>query len=834
MDHQASVNGANNNGTYNVQRNHKVMTEGESPDALILLLQGKLEAYISSAGSQPAPADSDNTVRIGYKLFDLDENIFIGANELFTNGKNMMTYIAATDCCLFSRPAQSRHELRELVSKQKEYGAYIINSICYLILNSYQALGRALSLCRAIDSIYRNLCAYYVSIVDTYELDPLSGNVSETGRSAAENLQEKGITIPSAFSRQFTESEEAGISVSIREDAGLQDQVLYYQRLNSISPDIRKSFFSADMYVTGKHAAEASQCLEIIIADLRRVFRHMEEIISFLYSTDEDNAYSAFIKAAFEMREKNIDYTPALDAASYIYDKLKDISSHMDQEYKHDTGIDFDYFEHLHTDRTAALSVLEQTDGKSGSISVSPDSILSLPEELNNSAVRILEYAGIPEDKATCFMMNLTAFRNLKDKLSTDETARTVRKTVADQFFDIYSEVFRKALQTKDDSRLIRMFLSFGYMDEKLLDTDQIMAIYKLAGIDHVTEDVNVYFMHEWLNEIYSMSKDPSVDSFGHDYADTFRQLKKQGKLTDSDKAAYMNNREDRLTFEITNMVKNNHKLVQGRISTYFPILHRDAAPYDPDRAFVSPSVIREKLNRVLEIDYSLFHREIHYRNDEKGIEKELIMKKVMPDILLMPVYGTKAMMWQEITGRVRSSPGRFILPVFTDENLDDMIIRLAGNFRWELCRTMMGSAWNDITQSSLTADYADYIQFYRKNRELTEEAKEKVKSLISKYRNRLREIFTSEYEIWICNESNGNPRLNRVARSIFFKHCPFSRQIREQLEKQPIYSDLLSQFKIQRARKVKELENRYKTYIRANGSLDQALQENLDFYKIM
>ena len=155
-----------------------------------------------------------------------------------------------------------------------------------------------------------------------------------------------------------------------------------------------------------------------------------------------------------------------------------------------------------------------------------------------------------------------------------------------------------------------------------------------------------------------------------------------------------------------------------------------------------------------------------------------------MPDILLMPVYGTKAMMWQEITGRVRSSPGRFILPVFTDENLDDMIIRLAGNFRWELCRTMMGSAWNDITQSSLTADYADYIQFYRKNRELTEEAKEKVKSLISKYRNRLREIFTSEYEIWICNESNGNPRLNRVARSIFFKHCPFSRQIREQLEK--------------------------------------------------
>ena len=48
----------------------------------------------------------------------------------------------------------------------------------------------------------------------------------------------------------------------------------------------------------------------------------------------------------------------------------------------------------------------------------------------------------------------------------------------------------------------------------------------------------------------------------------------------------------------------------------------------------------------------------------------------------------------------------------------------------------------------------------------------------------------------------------------------------------QPIYSDLISQFNIQRARKAKDLENRYKMYIRANGSLDPELQENLDFYR--
>jgi len=350
--------------------------------------------------------------------------------------------------------------------------------------------------------------------------------------------------------------------------------------------------------------------------------------------------------------------------------------------------------------------------------------------------------------------------------------------------------------------------------------------------MDHSCSGINVYFMHQWLGEIYSMSKDPSVNSFGSDYADTFRELKKQGRLTESDKAAYMNNRDGRLEFEINNMLKTNHRLCQGQISQYFPILHRDAAPYDPMRSFLSPSVINEKLSAILEIDYSLFHREIHYINPEKGIEKEIIMSKVMPDIILMPVYGTRAMMWQEIAGRLRNSPGRFILPVFTDENTSDMILKLAGNFRWELCRTMMGAAWNDITQSSLTSEYADYIQFYRKNRDLTDEAKEKVKSLISKHQNKLRDIFTSEYEIWIANESKGNPRLNRVARSIFTRYCPFSKEIRQNLARQPIYSDLISAFNVQRAKKVRELENRYKAYTKSGGTLDPALRENLDFYK--
>ena len=38
---------------------------------------------------------------------------------------------------------------------------------------------------------------------------------------------------------------------------------------------------------------------------------------------------------------------------------------------------------------------------------------------------------------------------------------------------------------------------------------------------------------------------------------------------------------------------------------------------------------------------------------------------------------------------------------------------------------------WNDITEPSLTSEYCDYIQFYRKNHDLSAEAKEKIKNAL-------------------------------------------------------------------------------------------------------
>jgi hypothetical protein len=821
------------NGPFTVTKNEILTLEGSKPVSVKLLLQGKLDVFIAPSHKKP-PQAFDELKHNSYRLFELEQNIFIGVNDIITCCKNSLSITAASDCSLFGYSVENEQNAWEFIYSQKDYGAYIINSLSTLICSSYAALQKADSYRHSIDSIYRNLCALQLALSQEQGLEKTRGIFSENGVSNLSILKDKGVLVPINFSRQFIETRFTDAADLFPAKSGVQDKITYFTHLCGLSADLRKTFFGSDQYITASHIKDAAFCLDQILAKLRQVFCALEEAVFNLYSDNEGCAYKVLLDTANRLNTQESDYTTALDTASYIYEKLKEITSYIEFEYDHKIDIDFRYLEHSHMNSIASFGTIMAGNEDISSVSDALGNSQSLPDELKDSTRKIIEYSEVPNDTATEFMMNLAAFKNLKDRLSSSEAAKNIRNAAAETFFDIYKAVFKKAFHTKDDSRLIKMFLSFGYMDERLLGNDQVLAIYKLAGLENANGSPNIHYMADWFAKIVNMEKDPSLNQFGQDYNDVFRELKKQGKVADKDKMAYDNDTDGRLTFETTNMFSTNHKLCQGQISTYFPILHKDMAPRNPVRSHVTPALINEKLNRILETDYSAFHREINYRNPSLGIEKETVMMQVIPDFILIPVYGSRAIMWQEISGRVRSTPGRLLIPVFTDENLDDLLVRLVGNFRWELCRTMMGSAWNDVTQSSLTSDYTDYIQFYRKNRDLTDEGKERLKSQITKYHNRTRDIFTADYELWINNEAKGNPRLNKVARTILFKHCPFSKPTRELLERQPMYIDMINLMRNQKVKLSKELESRYNKYTKANGMLDPVLESNLEFYRNM
>ena len=124
-------------------------------------------------------------------------------------------------------------------------------------------------------------------------------------------------------------------------------------------------------------------------------------------------------------------------------------------------------------------------------------------------------------------------------------------------------------------------------------------------------------------------------------------------------------------------------------------------------------------------------------------------------------------MMWQETAGSRRDTPARFIMPILTVVEPREMMTELCGRYRWELCRTVQGAAWNNIQIKSLTSEYTDYLMYYKKNRDISEERKERVKAQLQKGKNNYREVFAMDYEMWMKNEVSGAMKLIKVAREI-------------------------------------------------------------------
>ena len=250
--------------------------------------------------------------------------------------------------------------------------------------------------------------------------------------------------------------------------------------------------------------------------------------------------------------------------------------------------------------------------------------------------------------------------------------------------------------------------------------------------------------------EIYDKEELPSVNGFGQDYKEALREMKKRGIISDKEAEEHFESQSKRLEYEIENMVATTQRLCYGQVSVYFPIIHSDMVIKDFKDALIKRATIESVIESIKKVDFSAFYREVLYKNSQLNITKELVMKEVLPNIILMPTFGSRAIMREELSSRQKDSTGRFLFPTI-------------GAFRWELCKTMLGPAWNDITQMSLTSSYSDYIQFYKKNRDLSDDSKEKIKIQIKKCRNNLREVFVSDYFIWIKYESKGIMRLNRV-----------------------------------------------------------------------
>lgn len=446
----------------------------------------------------------------------------------------------------------------------------------------------------------------------------------------------------------------------------------------------------------------------------------------------------------------------------------------------------------------------------------------------------ILTYAGMNENEIEVVRKKIEAFRELPDMFSTENDAYQIRRQLIPIFYDVYLKIFMRIVKEGDEpTPIVKMFLNFGFMDAQLAGDENVNTLYDLTNHLERCNSDRVYTIFTWLKAVYNGEKEPSKNEFDLDYPAYIADQRKSGAVKPSEVADLLKNQDEKVKFEIKNMFTSGNRITYGKITTFCPILGEYDLINSIDKMLVTTEKIEEALNEIRKVDFSVFFREDIFSDPAKDINRETIMKEILPDVILMPNAGTKAMMWQETAGVKRATPGRFLFPIFTAADINEMMVETVGRFRWEICRKEQGVHWNDIREKSLTSEYCDYIQFYRKNHELSPDAKEKIKSQLTRARNNYREVFVKDYVNLMKYESKGSFRLNRISRDILVRYCPFTKDVRAELKSNPMYTSSMSRYEIENAKKMQRIVGVYEKYKKAGGVITQELRDNLLFYQM-
>ena len=168
------------------------------------------------------------------------------------------------------------------------------------------------------------------------------------------------------------------------------------------------------------------------------------------------------------------------------------------------------------------------------------------------------------------------------------------------------------------------------------------------------------------------------------------------------------------------------------------------------------------------------------------------------------------------------------MVSAFHMESLEKTLVGMIGDFRWELCRRVQGMRWNDVTEHSLTSDYYDYVMFYAKNKELSQDAKEKVKQSLARARNSYKNMFIADYRNWVLSEAKGTVKLNKVARQIFSTYCPFTAGICENLMTNGAFTEALQKYTLKKKQRLHHLSKVVQKYTVQGKAIPEPIEKQI------
>ena len=560
---------------------------------------------------------------------------------------------------------------------------------------------------------------------------------------------------------------------------------------------------------------KASQDVYGVISVCRVLYDYKSEIINLLMSENRLDFFDLYASLLYRIGAHADDSTTLIATISTMMIQLESQASIDKDMYKERVA---EYREHLNS--------LDQYTESPADEETKPDNVQDVVDSMNT----ILTYSKVDEETATAFRNAINQYSKLTDKNGSDDTSRKLRLTITKLFYQIYEKAFVRSLHDIEIPKVLKMFFNFGYVDEHLAGMENAAYLYSI--VDRIPSDPSrkVFTIYEWLHAIYEGKKTPSRNEFDTDYLAYVHELKITGKITAKDETNMLKDREKQVMFELQNMFQSVNKITFGRISSFCPVFSEHNILKELDKSLVSADKVEQTFNQVRSVDFSAYYRDMIYTNPGLGIGKEYVSVEILPDLILMPNVGVRGVMWQEIEGRKRTTPSRMMISIFQMEDLTNILVRLTGDFRWEMCKRVQGARWNDISEASLTSEYFDYIQFYKKNHDLSPDAKDKIKLNMKKAKNSFKEMFINDYISWVLFEGSGSPRLNKIARTILFTYCPFSKEIRDKLKMNPLYKEMMERYDIKLSQKLHHYDNLFQKLKNIGAEIPPEIQSQRNY----
>ncbi len=706
------------------------------------------------------------TVRAVYSggEFFLDKGDIIGLSAL-NHDSYIFTYIASDDVTIASFPYQE-DRLSELLAQKPDFAQLIMKSNFKQIKSVIEEYELTKYDC---DSLYHYLLdSYkeYSAFCERYSISP-----------------------------RLLPDLETIAPLTLEEDIP-QWLIDYYENMDAILlPALSSSKVPTHNFINGM-LMKSSLDIGSILSVCYMMHDYKADIARLLMNENRLDLFDLYTSLLYRIGQDKEDSTVVSAAISRMMLHLESIGSIERPLYE-----------------TRALEYRELlADMESSGFAVSEEKaeLAKNANEVAGSLETILDYSGCEPETASAFRRQIEEYKRQIDKNATDDASRKLRHSLTKSFYQVYNAAFQVSLKNPHIPTVVKMFFLFGYVDEELAGKENADYLYSIAEHFPSSPENHVYTVYEWLKAIYEGRKEPSRNEFDTDYTAYIHELKMTGKITAEKERAMATDNSEKVLFELTNMFPLVNKITFGRLTTFCPVFSEHNVLKDLDKSLVNAEKIDNSLNEIRALDFGAYYRETVYSQPEKGVAKEQVNVEILPDIILMPNIGIRGVMWQEIEGKRRTTPARMMLSVFQMEDLPTTLARLTGEFRWEMCKRVQGARWNDMSELSLTSEYFDYIQFYKKNNALTPEAKDKIKSAMQKAKNNYKEMFVRDYITWILFEGTGSPRLNKVARNILFNYCPFSKPVRDKLKANPLYKEILDRYDVRTAQKLHHMDNLY------------------------